>query len=116
LSEELIQRLESLLKEQGYELVGVYEREQLDLSKVEKCVALQSLGSCSCSVNLDVVLHEVNASDVAIVIFAEGYAFPEPLEESDWCSGDVQLEIYVEADNIKPTVSTFSTKPCIYYV
>jgi hypothetical protein len=46
LSEELIERIRKLLEPQGYELVGVYDREQLDLSKVEKCEGTSGYGGC----------------------------------------------------------------------
>jgi hypothetical protein len=116
LSEELLQRLESLLKEQGYELVGVYDRDKLDLSKLEKCVGTSSLGSCACSVELDIVLHEVDVSDIAIVVFASSVAVPEPFESSNLCSGGIELELYIETDTLRITIDKFTSSVCVVYL
>jgi hypothetical protein len=116
LSEELIEKVRRLLELHGYELIGVYDRTQLDLGATERCHTASGPGVCSCAVDLNIVLHEVDASDVAIVVFADAFAFPEPLEESEWCDGSIDMELYVEFNNIKQTVAKFSTKPCTVYV
>jgi len=116
LSEELINRIAELLKTQGYELVGVYDRRQLDLSKVEACRGIQGTGGCGCNVNLDITLHEVDVSDIAIVIFADAIATPDPLEDSRRCEGGIELELYIETDTLRITIDKFSTPPCIAYL
>jgi predicted HAD superfamily phosphohydrolase len=116
LSEELINRIAELLKTQGYELVGVYDRTQLDLSKTEKCSGIQSMGGCGCNVNLDITLQEVDVSDIAIVIFADAIATPDPLENSEWCGGGIELELYIETDTLRITIDKFTTPPCIAYL
>jgi predicted HAD superfamily phosphohydrolase len=116
LSEELINRIAELLKIQGYELVGVYDRTQLDLSKTEKCSGIQSMGGCSCSVNLNITLQEVDVSDIAIVVFADAVATPDPLEESRWCEGGIELELYIETDTLRIAIDKFSRPVCIAYV
>jgi hypothetical protein len=116
LSEELINRIASLLAPYGYELVGVYDRTQLDLSKTEKCSGIQSTGGCGCSVNLDITLQEVDVSDIAIVVFADAVATVDPLENSAWCEGDIELELYIETDTLRITVDKFSRPACIAYL
>jgi hypothetical protein len=116
LSEELINRIAELLKTQGYELVGVYDRAQLDLSKTEKCSGIQSMGGCGCNVNLDITLQEVDVSDIAIVIFADAIATPDPLENSEWCEGGIELELYIETNTLRITIDKFTTPPCIAYL
>jgi hypothetical protein len=116
LSEELINRIAELLKPQGYELVGVYDRAQLDLSKTEKCSGIQSMGGCGCNVNLDITLQEVDVSDIAIVVFADAIATPDPLENSEWCEGGIELELYVETDTLRITVDKFTRRACVAYL
>jgi predicted HAD superfamily phosphohydrolase len=116
LSEELINRIAELLKTQGYELVGVYDRAQLDLSKTEKCSGIQSMGGCGCNVNLDITLQEVDVSDIAIVVFADAIATPDPLENSEWCEGGIELELYIETDTLRITIDKFSRPACIAFL
>jgi predicted HAD superfamily phosphohydrolase len=116
LSEELINRIADLLKLQGYELVGVYDRAQLDLSKTEKCSGIQGTGGCGCNVNLDITLQEVDVSDIAIVMFADAVATVDPLETGERCEGGIELELYIETDTLRITIDKFSTPPCIAYL
>jgi hypothetical protein len=116
LSEELINRIAELLKTQGYELIGVYDRAQLDLSKVEACRGIQGTGGCSCSVNLDITLQEVDVSDIAIVVFANAVATVDPLESSNLCEGRIELELYVETDTLRITIDKFSSNVCMVYL
>jgi predicted HAD superfamily phosphohydrolase len=116
LSEELINRIAELLKPQGYELVGVYDRTQLDLSKTEKCSGIQSMGGCGCDVNLDITLQEVDVSDIAIVVFADAVASVDPLENSEWCEGGIELELYIETDNLRITVDKFTRPVCVAFL
>jgi hypothetical protein len=116
LSEELIERVRKLLEPQGYELVGVFNRNQLDLTKTEKCEGTKGTGSCFCSIGLDITLHELDVSDIAIIIFAHAVAVADPLEESDRCEGSIELELYVETDTLRITIDKFSTRPCVTYV
>jgi hypothetical protein len=116
LSEELLQRLESLLREQGYELVGIFERDKLDLSKLEKCEGTRGTGGCFCSVGLDIVLHEVDVSDIAIVVFASSVAVADPLETGERCEGSIELELYVETDTLHITIDKFTSNVCVVYL
>jgi len=116
LSEELIERIRKLLEPQGYELVGVYDREQLDLSKVEKCEGTSGYGGCFCSVGLDIVLHEIDVSDIAIVVFASSVAAADPLESGEFCEGSIELELYVESDTLHITIDKFTSNVCVVHI
>jgi hypothetical protein len=116
LSEELIERVRKLLEPQGYELVGVYDRTQLDLTKVEKCEGTSGTGGCFCSVGLDIVLHEVDVSDIAIVVFASSVAVADPLETGERCEGSIELELYVETDTLHITIDKFTSNVCVVYL
>ena len=116
MSEELINRIDELLKTQGYELVGVYDRAQLDLSKVEACRGIQGTGGCGCNVNLDITLQEVDVSDIAIVVFADAIATPDPIETGERCEGGIELELYIETDTLRITIDKFSSPVCMVYL
>jgi len=116
LSEELINRIASLLAPYGYELVGVYDRKQLDLSKTEKCEGIQGTGGCGCNVNLDITLQEVDVSDIAIVVFADAVATADPLETGERCEGSIELELYIETDTLRITIDKFSSPVCVVYL
>ena len=112
----MINRIAELLKMQGYELVGVYDRRQLDLSKVEACRGIQGTGGCGCNVNLDITLQEVDVSDIAIVVFADAVATVDPLETGERCEGGIELELYIETDTLRITIDKFSSNVCMVYL
>jgi hypothetical protein len=109
-----IHRLGELLKVYGYELVGVFDRDKLRLDQVEKCYATEGTGSCSCSIDFEIVLHEADVSDIAIYIEASGFGFAEG--ENYRCEGEIAMELYAETNTTKITIDRVAVSACAVWV
>jgi len=113
-----------LLGSLGYEPAGVYDRTQLDLSKVERCEVIEGVGSCACNIDLDITLHEVDVCDIAIIIESTAFGFVESFtihsfvksEEPYKCEGEIELELYIETETASLTINKVKASACTAWV
>lgn len=113
--EEWIESIIRILKEQGYTFIGDFNRDQLKLDEVEKCVATTGMGSCSCSLNMDLIVHEKLFEDIALIIFFEWINYVKPLDPFP-CSGSTKIEVFVESENTSVKVYEDEVNACAIVV
>lgn len=112
---EQIDAFIDLMKSLGYEFVGDFGRDRLDLGKVEKCEVVTgtgfAMGTCACNAELNVNLYESDVVDLALIVFVEGINWVNPLDAT--CRGEgIVFELIVETEATREVIERIAIPPC----